>query len=169
MNKVFLGLGGNLGNREAYLTQAIQQINKEVGAVKNVSGIFESEPWGFEHHIPFLNQVVEVETELEALCVLDKCQLIEKLLGRKRFQDEGYRPRNIDIDVLFYNDFIYTLPPLILPHKFLHQRMFVLEPLAQIAPDIVHPLFGITVKELKQACTDNVKVWHYKPKLVGAQ
>lgn len=169
MNKVFLGLGGNLGNREVYLSQAIQQINKEVGAVKNVSDIFESEPWGFEHHIPFLNQVVEVETELEALCLLDKCQMIEKSLGRTRFPDEGYRPRNIDIDVLFYSDIIYTLPPLIIPHKLLHQRMFVLEPLAQIAPDFVHPLFGITVKELRQACTDSVKVWHYKPKLVSAQ
>ena len=168
MNKVYLGLGGNLGNREAYLSQAIKQINSEVGAVKNTSDIFESEPWGFEHHIPFLNQVIEVETELEALCVLDKCQQIEKSLGRERFLD-GYRPRTIDIDVLFYNDFIYSLPPLIIPHKLLHQRMFVLEPLAQIAPSLVHPLFGITVKELKQACTDDVKVWQYKPRLVSAQ
>jgi len=167
MNKVFLGLGGNLGNRETYLSQAIKQINLEIGTVLNISDIFESEPWGFEHHIPFLNQVIEVETKLEALCVLDKCQQIEKSLGRERFLD-GYRPRTIDIDVLFYNDFIYSLPPLIIPHKLLHQRMFVLEPMAQIAPDLVHPLFGISVKELKEACTDTVKVWQYKPKMVGA-
>jgi 2-amino-4-hydroxy-6-hydroxymethyldihydropteridine diphosphokinase len=163
MHKVFLIIGGNVGDREWYLAQTRANISKDIGAIIKKSDIYESEPWGFDHHITFLNQVLEVETDLTALCLLDKCQNIERELGRDRFSD-GYRPRTVDIDVLFYDDCIYSLPPLIIPHKHLHNRMFVLEPLAQIAPNFIHPIFGISVSDLREACSDSLKVWRYQYK-----
>ena len=167
MHKIYLIIGGNVGDREQYLFQTRENIIKEIGNINKSSDIYESEPWGFDHHIPFLNQVLEVETELTALCLLDKCQSIENSLGRNRFQ-EGYRPRTVDIDVLFYDDCIYSLPPLIIPHKLLHHRMFVLEPLAQIAPNLIHPVYGINISELKASCDDDVKVWKYSLGTVNA-
>jgi 2-amino-4-hydroxy-6-hydroxymethyldihydropteridine diphosphokinase len=167
MHTIYLIIGGNVGDREGYLSQTREHIVKEIGNIITSSDIYESEPWGFEHHVPFLNQVVEVKTDLSALCLLDKCQYIETALGRDRFK-EGYRPRTVDIDVLFYDDCIYSLPPLIIPHKLLHQRMFVLEPLAQIAPNLVHPVFGLNISELKASCDDSVKVWRYNRRTVSA-
>lgn len=161
MHTAYLIIGGNVGDREWYLHQAREQIANEVGTISSSSDIFESEPWGFEHHIPFLNQVLKVSTELIGLCLLDICQEIEKKLGRNRLLT-GYRPRTIDIDILFFDDCIYTLPPLMCPHKLLHQRMFVLEPLSQIAPHLIHPIFGLSVADLREACKDELKVWHYK-------
>jgi 2-amino-4-hydroxy-6-hydroxymethyldihydropteridine diphosphokinase len=102
-----------------------------------------------------------VETSLSALCLLDVCQLIENNLGRKRF-GENYSARTVDIDVLFYDDCIFTLPPLIVPHRLMHERMFVLEPLSQIAPNFVHPLLGLTISELKSKCEDSSNVWRYE-------
>ena len=162
MHRVFLIVGGNLGRREDNLRQTISQIEGTIGTIINKSDVFESDPWGFNHPIPFLNQVLEVETSLSALCLLDACQQIEKNLGRNRFS-ETYIARTADIDVLFFDDFIFTLPPLIVPHRLLHERMFVLEPLAQIAPNLVHPLLGLTITELKQKCEDTTKVWKYAP------
>lgn len=158
-----------MGRRENNLQQTILQIEESVGTIINRSDVFESDPWGFKHPIPFLNQVLEVETSLSALCLLDACQQIEKNLGRNRFS-ENYTARTADIDVLFFDDCIFTLPPLIVPHRLLHERMFVLEPLAQIAPTLVHPLLGQTIEELKQKCEDTTKVWKYSPvvkELVG--
>jgi len=161
MHTVYLIIGGNVGDRESYLAQARELISQEVGLISSSSDIFESEPWGFEHHIPFLNQALEVKTNLSALCMLDICQEIEKKLGRDKLLS-GYRPRTMDIDVLFFDDSIYTLPPLIVPHKLMHQRMFVLEPMAQIAPHFMHPIFGLTIADLREACTDNLKVWRFE-------
>lgn len=161
MHRVFLIIGGNLGDRESLLSQSISQIESFVGSVVTKSDVYESDPWGFEYPIPFLNQVIEVETNLSALCLLDACQLIENNLGRKRYS-EKYTARTVDIDVLFYDDCIYTLPPLIVPHRLMHERMFVLEPLSQIAPKFVHPLLGYTISELKSKCEDNTKVWKYE-------
>lgn len=160
MHTAYLIIGGNVGDREKYLSQTRTQISNEIGTIAKKSDVYESEPWGFEHHIPFLNQVLEVQTELSALCLLDKCQTIEGHLGRDRFSD-GYRPRTVDIDIIFYDECIYSLPPLIIPHKHLHNRMFVLEPLAQIAPNLIHPIFGISVSDLHEACSDTCKVWKY--------
>jgi 2-amino-4-hydroxy-6-hydroxymethyldihydropteridine diphosphokinase len=162
MHRVYLIIGGNLGERELNLTQTISQVESKVGKIVQKSDIYESEPWGFEHQTPFLNQVLEVETSLSALCLLDACQQIEKDLGRNRFS-EGYEARTVDIDVLFFDDRIYTLPPIIIPHKLLHERMFVLQPLSQIAPDLTHPLIGLTITELKSKCADKSRVQRYVP------
>jgi len=161
MHTVYLIIGGNIGNREDYLSQARRLISQQVGEIVSSSDIFESEPWGFDHHVAFLNQVLEVRTTLSALCMFDICQEIEKSLGRDMLTS-GYRPRTIDIDVLFFDDCIFTLPPLIVPHKLMHKRMFVLEPLAQIAPHFTHPIFGLSIADLREACTDPLKVWRFE-------
>lgn len=168
MHRVFLIIGGNLGDRELYLLKTVSQIKLSVGRVISISDVFESSSWGFSHSIPFLNQVVEVETNLSALCLLDACQLIETNLGRKRYAEQ-YSARTVDIDILFYDDCIFTLPPLIVPHRLLHERMFVLEPLSQIAPNFVHPLLGLTIMQLKERCEDLTKVWLYKPEKEGVR
>jgi 2-amino-4-hydroxy-6-hydroxymethyldihydropteridine diphosphokinase len=160
MHSIILIIGGNLGNRELYLRQTAEQIEARIGKITSKSDIFESEPWGFEHSNNFLNQVLIVNTPLSALCLLDACDSIEKSLGRNRYSDK-YTGRTADIDVLFYDDCVFTLPPLIVPHRLLHKRMFVLEPLEQVASDFVHPLLGFTIKELKQNCEDQGKVWKY--------
>ncbi len=162
MHRVFLSIGGNLGNREEYLTLTRQQISQQIGEIVSQSDIYESEPWGFSHQNPFLNQVVEVETTLSALCLLDICNKIEAQLGRNRLKSVGeYEARTVDIDILLFDSFIYTLPPLIVPHRHLHERMFVMEPLTQIAPQLVHPLLCQTMEQLKVACQDQGKVWKY--------
>ncbi|PKP39091.1 MAG: 2-amino-4-hydroxy-6-hydroxymethyldihydropteridine diphosphokinase [Bacteroidetes bacterium HGW-Bacteroidetes-15] len=161
MHRVFLIIGGNLGDRELYLRQTVSQIKEKVGAIISSSDIYESEPWGFTHSIPFLNQVLEIETNLAALCLLDACQLIETNLGRNRYS-ENYSARTADIDVLLYDDCIFTLPPLIVPHRLMHERKFVLEPLSQIAPNLIHPLLGLTISQLKSNCEDKSEVWRYK-------
>lgn len=162
MHRVYLIIGGNLGNREELIAKTARQIEQTIGRIVKRSDIFESEPWGFDHETDFLNQVLEVETSLEALCLLDTCQLIEKNLGRKRDHDD-YSARTADIDVLFYDDCIYTLPPLVVPHRKLHERMFVLMPLAQIAPSLMHPLLGKSINELLSNCSDSTQVWRYAP------
>lgn len=159
-HRVFLIIGGNLGNREELIAKTAAQIEQTIGRIVKRSDIYETEPWGFQHETCFLNQVLEVETPLEALCLLDACQLIEKNLGRKRDHDD-YSARTVDIDVLFYDDCIYTLPPLVVPHRKLHERMFVLKPLAQITPTLMHPLLGKTINELLSSCPDSTQVWRY--------
>lgn len=162
MHRVYLVIGGNLGHREQLIAQTSELIEEKIGRIVNRSDIFESEPWGFNHSANFLNQVLEVETSLEALCLLDLCLQIEKSLGRQRSED-GYSARTADVDILFIDDYTFTLPPLVVPHRKLHERLFVLKPLAQIAPTLVHPLLGKTILQLLQECTDTTQVWKYIP------
>jgi len=163
-HRVFLCIGGNLGNREDYLRRSIDLIEQEVGCVVSKSDVYESESWGFEHDAHFLNQVLEVNTTLSALCLLDVCHNIESQLGRDRYAStETYAPRTADIDILLFDECVYTLPPLVVPHPRLHERRFVLEPLAQIAPELLHPLQCKTIKALKAECADTGRVWRYQP------
>lgn len=162
MHRIFLSLGGNLGDREEYLALTREQIKLQIGEIVSHSDIYESEPWGFSHNKAFLNQVIEVESSLSALCLLDICNKIENQLGRNRLKSVGeYEARTVDIDILFFDSCIYTLPPLIVPHRHLHERMFVMEPLAQIAPQLIHPLLCQTIEELKGLCQDQGKVWKF--------
>ena len=144
-NVVYLSLGSNLGDREAILRDAIARLGS-LGRVTAVSSFYETEPVDFLDQPWFLNCVVLLETDLSPQTLLQRLLEIERSLGRERLQPKG--PRLIDIDILLFGDEIIHEPGLTIPHPALHQRRFVLEPLAQIAPGVVHPVLKKTVREL---------------------
>jgi 2-amino-4-hydroxy-6-hydroxymethyldihydropteridine diphosphokinase len=141
----FLAFGSNMGNRLANLKAAIYNLTPQM-AVKNRSSVYETPPWGFTEQAPFLNQVVMVNTYLAPEALLGHLKRLETALGRVPNFHNG--PRLIDIDILFYDDLVEDTPPLIIPHPRLHERAFVLVPLAEIAPDLIHPVFGKPIYEL---------------------
>lgn len=151
LHKVFLGLGSNLGDRKENINKALSLLESRIGKILSVSSIYRTEPVGFESDNYFINAACVLQTELQALDVLEYTQAIEKQLGRKEKSVKGkYHDRIIDIDVLLYDDIIVDYPHFTLPHPHLHERKFVLEPLAEIAPEIVHPILGKTISELNQ-------------------
>ena len=159
MNIVFLQLGSNLGNRESLLQDAISAIEERVGKIIEKSKVYESAPWRDEGQENYLNQILKVKTEISADDVLSTILDVEKELGRIRLEKWG--ERLIDIDIIFYNDSIIETAELCVPHKHMHERMFVLTPLHNIAPDMVHPKYNKTVDELLQICTDTELVKEY--------
>jgi len=142
---VYLALGSNMGNRLANLKAAISNLTPQM-AVKNRSSVYETPPWGYTEQAPFLNQVIMVNTYLKPLALLSHLKRLEVALGRVPNFQNG--PRLIDIDILFYDDLVEDTPPLVIPHPRLYERAFVLVPLAEIAPDLVHPVFGKPIHEL---------------------
>ena len=156
MNQTYLLIGGNLGKREENLEHARRAIASRLGPLLNASSIYETEAWGMQDQPAFLNQVLFVETKLNAEAVLDAILSIEKEMGRKR--SEKFGPRTIDIDILFYNDLVMQKSSLTIPHPQLHLRRFTLEPLNEIAPEFVHPVFNKTISELLEESTDPLVV-----------
>lgn len=148
---VYLSLGSNMGDREGCLSAAVTLISQEIGHVTAQSDIFETEPWGFTSANAFLNQALAVETSLPPEEILTITQRIEREIGRTAKTENGqYGDRLIDIDLLMYDDMTVCTEKLKLPHPLMTVRRFVLEPLAQIAPDVVHPVLHITIRELLQ-------------------
>lgn len=138
MSTLYLSLGTNLGDRRQNLKSALELIGSKIGTVVSASDIIETDPWGFESPNPFLNMVVKVETDLKPLEVLDVTQEIERQLGRATKSVNGeYHDRLIDIDILLYDDLVMDTPELTIPHPLMYERKFVMEPLAQIAPELV--------------------------------
>ena len=132
------------------LRSAIDAIGRLIGSVVGISPFVETEPWGFESPHPFVNTALSVETSLPAMDVLERTQSIERQLGRRRKSIAGrYEDRPIDIDLLLYGDLVLTSERLTLPHPLLPERLFVLEPLAEIAPQILHPTLGKTIQTLR--------------------
>lgn len=149
MATLYLSLGTNLGNRQSNLETALALIGQRIGTVKAISEVIETEPWGFESSNRFLNMAVKVQTDLGPRQTLLTTQGIEKEMGRTEKSVDGvYCDRLIDIDILLYDDLILETPDLTLPHPLIHKRGFVLGPLAQIAPDAVHPVLNKTIRQL---------------------
>jgi 2-amino-4-hydroxy-6-hydroxymethyldihydropteridine diphosphokinase len=161
MKIVFLGIGTNLGNRERNLEQAIAGTEKLLGRVLLSSSLYETEPWGFQAEEKFLNMVVKIETILAPDNLLGKIHILELILGRVR-GTEGYTSRLIDIDILFYDDLIIDEEHLKIPHPLLHKRKFVLIPLCEIEPGMIHPVLEKTMAELLEKCEDTGVVNLYK-------
>ena len=140
---VYLGLGTNLGDKAANLHAAVHLISGKIGKVIFLSSFYATAPWGFESENSFLNAAICVETSLSPLEVLHRTQEIERTLGRTHKSTGGiYHDRIIDIDLLLYNKEIIQTPELTIPHPLMLQRDFVMNPLVEIAPDVVHPVFG---------------------------
>lgn len=156
MNTVFLCLGGNLGNREENLKKATQLLESNVGMTKRVSSVYETASWGNPDQPAYLNQVIEIDTMLPADKVLSQCLKIEQDLGRIR--NVKWENRLIDIDILFFNNEIINQSDLKIPHPLLEERLFVLHPLNEIAPDYVHPVSGKKISEILNACNDQLNV-----------
>ena len=147
----YLGLGSNLGNRQDNLDKALNLLSQRL-QVRQVSSIYDTEPVGNVNQPRFLNSVCQVHTRLAPTELLALAKGIELKLGRARGKSNA--PRPIDIDILFYDDQVIETPELVIPHPRLAERAFVLIPLDEIAPDLVHPVSGKTIRELLQGVTE---------------
>lgn len=158
MNLIYLSLGTNLGHREQHLEEAIKLIQSRIGDARKVSTFYESEPWGFSSENSFYNCCLEVLSELEPLPLLDRLLGIEKEMGRIRV-GSSYGDRIIDIDLLLYGQQQLDHPRLTIPHPSMGDRSFVLVPLAEIAPELLHPGSGETISQMLKQCADQTRVY----------
>ena len=150
MAKAYIGLGTNIGNKRRNLITAAALLAERAGDVLSISSFYETEPWGFESDNTFLNAALLLETELEPLQLLSLTQEIEKEMGRTQKSDGAYHDRIIDLDILLYDLCVINEAALVVPHPLMHKRLFVMEPLAEIAPMLVHPILNKTMLELAE-------------------
>lgn len=151
---VYLGLGTNIGNRRGNLVKAAALLAERVGDILALSGFMETEPWGFDSENLFLNAAIKMETPLTPDELLSATQAIEREMGREKKSDGTYHDRVIDIDILLYDSRVIEHPGLIVPHPLMQERLFVMAPLAEIAPFERHPLLGRTFMELADSLRD---------------
>jgi len=149
LHDVYLGLGSNLGDREQIISSALKLMESELGEVVSVSSFYKTAPVGFESENYFINAACHLRTPLGAREVLTITKRIEQELGRtSKSTGQKYSDRVIDIDILLYDDRVIESENLKVPHPFMHQRSFVLQPLAEIAPQVIHPILNKNIKEL---------------------
>jgi 2-amino-4-hydroxy-6-hydroxymethyldihydropteridine diphosphokinase len=153
MHKVFLGIGGNIGNKADNFNKVYTLIKNELGEIVKSSSVYETPPWGFSADENFWNQVLLVETELSPDELLRKIAEIENQFGRKR-EIGKYNSREMDMDILYYDDIFIESENLIIPHPRIQHRKFVLVPLNEIAPDFKHPLLRLTSFQMLEICRD---------------
>ena len=156
MNSTYLLLGSNMGNSTELLSNAIEQIENKIGPLLLQSNLYATAAWGNTSQPDFLNQVIKVATNLEAAKTLEKILSIEKKMGRLRTIKNA--PRIIDIDILFFNNEIINRSDLIVPHPEIQNRRFVLTPLHEIAPQMIHPVLNKTIEQLLSQCPDQLAV-----------
>jgi len=152
MSDLVLGIGGNQGNRLENLRKIRNRINHQIGKIIKESPIIESEPWGFDSEKWFLNQVVVLECESDTKEIIDIIHEIESEFGRVHTPE--YSDRIVDIDILFYGELILDSSDLQIPHPRLHQRLFIMKPLMELMPDLIHPLLQKSCSTLLDECSD---------------
>lgn len=157
MIKLYILLGGNLGDKQLVFSEARAKLSQQVGTIANQSAIYETEPWGFNSDDLFWNQVLEISTAFSPEEVLHQTQQIEHELGRIRKANQ-YNSRIIDIDILFYGDQVIKTENLVVPHPRIHERKFALVPLCEIAPELIHPVFQKSIRQLADECRDSLSV-----------
>lgn len=162
MNVTYLCLGGNIGDRESAIYQALFEISQRVGKITAQSKVYETEAWGVENQQAYLNQCIEVKTLLSPDELITTLLSIEQYLGRVRSLNGVYEPRTIDIDILFYNHAIIENEQLTIPHPRLQLRKFVLIPLNEICSNYLHPLLNKTIFNLLSQCEDQSEVKLFK-------
>ncbi len=160
IKELYLLTGSNRGNRLGLLLSAVQELEIHFGPLQHCSEIYETAPWGFEDPLSFFNQVLVFKTHLPPLQILQTCLAIEKKMGRTRSAkpQTPYEGRLIDIDLLLYGDEVLEEPELTLPHPRMTQRRFTMIPLAQVAPETLHPVLKSSMKTLLQNCPDHSAV-----------
>ena len=156
MNRTYLLLGSNIGNSQKQLSKAILNIEKKIGTIKRRSGIYQTAAWGKTDQPDFLNQVIIVETILTPAQTMQTILSIEKKMGRIRTQKNA--PRIIDIDILFFDKKIITEKDLTVPHPAIQVRRFVLVPLNELSPNLVHPILKKSIHQLLLKCPDKLDV-----------
>ena len=162
MNVTYLCLGGNIGDRESAIYQALFEISQRVGEITAQSKVYETEAWGVENQQAYLNQCIEVKTLLSPDELITTLLSIEQYLGRVRSLNGVYEPRTIDIDILFYNHAIIENEQLTIPHPRLQLRKFVLIPLNEICSNYLHPLLNKSIFNLLSQCEDQSEVKLFK-------
>ena len=153
MSKVYFSIGSNKGNRSQLINEAIDKIDISIGKVEQKSSIYETQSWGFKSN-NFFNVCLLIESSLSVESIFNKILKIEKDMGRLKSENK-YSDRCIDIDILFVEDIIVNSKNLIIPHPRLHLRKFVLTPMLDLAPDLIHPILNKSIKQLELECDDN--------------
>lgn len=162
MSVAFLSLGSNKGDRLSVIQQAVNFLSADNSIeIAAASSFYETEPWGKKNQNWFVNAVIAVRTELSPVELLRVCQNIEARLGRKRESEEHWGERPIDIDILFYDNLIFSNEILTIPHKFVHKRAFALVPMLEIKANYVHPVLNKTISELHEELEDPEDVFLY--------
>ncbi len=159
MNTAYLLTGSNLNDPETQVSIAFHLIEELCGKIVSASSLYGSAPWGMRDQPEFINQAICLETNFSAEKLLQKLLAIEKEMGRERLFKMG--PRIIDIDILLFNEDLVDEPGLTVPHPLLAQRRFALEPLAEIAPTVLHPVLKKDIQTILQECTDPLNVYKY--------
>ena len=154
MHQVFLEIGGNIGNKHDNFNKVYKFIKNELGKIIKKSSIYETPPWGFDAKDNFWNQVLLIETEFSPVELLQKIAEIENWFGRKR-ESGKYNSRQMDIDILYFDELVTETENLTIPHPQIQNRRFVLVPLVDIAPEFVHPLLGMNSLLLLENCPDS--------------
>lgn len=155
MNIVYFSIGTNKGNRINNIQKALQLIEEKIGVINLKSSIYENPPLGFEADMNFFNLCIELETKLSPEEVLEESQNIESIVGRTNKSSIEYASREIDLDIIFFNDLVISSNKLTIPHQHYKNRRFVLKPLSEIAGNFKDPLSKLSVEKLLSICSDN--------------